>query len=122
MEIKTETLHGRTVSYAEAGAGPVLLLVHGMGGSSENWRAVIEPLARDHTVIVPDLPGHGLSAPGGGITPWAGSPRGSAIFSSCSAMSGPRSSGTRSGAESRCSSPTNFQRSSNVWSWSPAGA
>jgi pimeloyl-ACP methyl ester carboxylesterase len=66
MEVKTETLHGRRVSYAEAGEGPVLLLIHGMGGSSENWGEVIEPLARDHTVIVPDLPGHGQSAPGGG--------------------------------------------------------
>jgi pimeloyl-ACP methyl ester carboxylesterase len=65
MEVKKETLHGRTVSYAEAGAGPVLLLIHGMGGSSENWRAVIEPLARNHTVIVPNLPGHGGSSPGG---------------------------------------------------------
>src|SRR3954470_18492788 len=65
MEVKTETLHGRTVSYAEAGTGPVLLLVHGMGGSAENWRAVIEPLARNHTVIVPNLPGHGGSTPGG---------------------------------------------------------
>jgi pimeloyl-ACP methyl ester carboxylesterase len=65
MEIKKEILHGRTVSYAEAGTGPVLLLIHGMGGSSENWREVIEPLARDHTVIVPDLPGHGASSPGG---------------------------------------------------------
>ncbi|HWM55359.1 MAG TPA: alpha/beta fold hydrolase [Solirubrobacterales bacterium] len=66
MDAKTETLHGRSVSYLEAGAGPVLLLVHGMGGSSENWQAVIGPLARDHTVIAPDLPGHGRSAPGGG--------------------------------------------------------
>jgi pimeloyl-ACP methyl ester carboxylesterase len=65
MEIKKATLHGRTVSYAESGLGPVLLLIHGMGGSSENWRAVIEPLARDHTVIVPNLPGHGGSSPGG---------------------------------------------------------
>src|SRR3954471_14250771 len=66
MEVKTETLHGRTVSYAEAGSGPVLLLIHGMGGSSENWQSVIEPLAREHTVIAPDLPGHGLSAGGSG--------------------------------------------------------
>jgi len=65
MEVKTETLHGRSLSYAEAGAGPVLLLVHGLGGSSENWRAVIEPLSREHTVIVPDFPGHGRSGPGG---------------------------------------------------------
>jgi pimeloyl-ACP methyl ester carboxylesterase len=65
MEVKQETLHGRTVNYVEAGSGPVLLLIHGMGGSSENWRAVIEPLARDHTVVVPNLPGHGGSLPGG---------------------------------------------------------
>jgi pimeloyl-ACP methyl ester carboxylesterase len=65
MELKKEILHGRTVTYAESGAGPVLLLIHGMGGSSDNWRAVIEPLVRDHTVIVPNLPGHGGSSPGG---------------------------------------------------------
>lgn len=66
MEVKAEILHGRAVSYVEAGDGPVLLLIHGMGGSSENWRAVIEPLARNHTVIVPNLPGHGESGPSGG--------------------------------------------------------
>jgi pimeloyl-ACP methyl ester carboxylesterase len=66
MEIKTVTLHGRSVTYAEAGTGPVLLLIHGMAGNFENWQAVIEPLARGHTVIAPDLPGHGESAPGGG--------------------------------------------------------
>jgi hypothetical protein len=31
MEPRTAMLHGRPVTYAEAGAGPVLLLVHGMG-------------------------------------------------------------------------------------------
>jgi pimeloyl-ACP methyl ester carboxylesterase len=66
MEVKTETLHGRPMTYAEAGKGPVLLLIHGMGGNFENWQEVIEPLARKHTVIAPDLPGHGESAPGGG--------------------------------------------------------
>jgi pimeloyl-ACP methyl ester carboxylesterase len=65
-EAKAVTLHGRSVSYVAAGEGPVLLLVHGMAGASENWRSVIEPLARAHTVIAPDFPGHGESAPGGG--------------------------------------------------------
>jgi pimeloyl-ACP methyl ester carboxylesterase len=60
------TLHGRSVTYVEAGEGPVLLLIHGMAGTCANWREVIGPLARDHTVIAPDLPGHGESAPGGG--------------------------------------------------------
>jgi pimeloyl-ACP methyl ester carboxylesterase len=66
MEAKTVTLHGRAVTYAEAGSGPVLLLIHGIAGTYENWQAVVEPLARGHTVLAPDLPGHGMSAPGGG--------------------------------------------------------
>jgi len=66
VEVKSETLHGRSVNFTEAGSGPVLLLVHGMGGTFANWQEVIEPLARTHTVIAPDLPGHGASAPGGG--------------------------------------------------------
>ncbi len=66
METRTITLHGRPLTYAQAGSGPVLLLIHGMAGNFENWRAVIEPLARHHTVIAPDLPGHGTSAPGAG--------------------------------------------------------
>jgi len=63
VEPKTLTLHGRTVTYAEVGSGPVLLLIHGMAGTYENWQAVIGLLARHHTVIAPDLPGHGASAP-----------------------------------------------------------
>ena len=63
---RTASVHGREITYAELGSGPVLLLVHGMAGSSENWTHVIELLARNHTVIAPDLPGHGGSAPGGG--------------------------------------------------------
>jgi pimeloyl-ACP methyl ester carboxylesterase len=66
LEVKTETLHGRSVTYAEAGEGPVLLLIHGMGGTLENWQEVVEPLSRHHKVIAPDLPGHGASGPGGG--------------------------------------------------------
>ena len=66
IERREIMLHGRPLSYAQAGSGPVLLLIHGMGGTFENWQAVIEPLAREHTVVAPDLPGHGTSAPGGG--------------------------------------------------------
>jgi pimeloyl-ACP methyl ester carboxylesterase len=66
MERKTVSLHGHAVTYAEAGSGPLLLLIHGMAGTHESWQAVIEPLAREHTVIALDLPGHGASAPGGG--------------------------------------------------------
>ena len=63
---QTLSLHGRPVSYVEVGTGPVLLLIHGIAGRLENWQEVVEPLARHHTVIAPDLPGHGASAPGAG--------------------------------------------------------
>lgn len=59
-------VHGRPMNLIEAGSGPVLLLIHGMAGTCANWESVIEPLAIDHTVIAPDFPGHGASAPGGG--------------------------------------------------------
>ena len=59
-------VHGRPMNFIEAGSGPVLLLIHGMAGTCANWESVIEPLAIDRTVIAPDFPGHGASAPGGG--------------------------------------------------------
>jgi pimeloyl-ACP methyl ester carboxylesterase len=44
---QTVTLHGHSVTYVQKGAGPVFLLVHGMAGSLETWRSVIDPLARN---------------------------------------------------------------------------
>jgi pimeloyl-ACP methyl ester carboxylesterase len=55
-------LHGRRVIYRVAGSGPPVVLIHGMLNSSSHWRAVALNLARDHTVIAPDLIGHGDSA------------------------------------------------------------
>ena len=66
LKAKVAMLHGRPVNYVEVGAGPVLLLVHGMGGGYDIWREVLEPLARRYTVVAPDLPGHGASAPSSG--------------------------------------------------------
>lgn len=41
-----------------AGAGPVLLLLHGTGASLHSWAGLVPALAATHTVVVPDLPGH----------------------------------------------------------------
>jgi pimeloyl-ACP methyl ester carboxylesterase len=49
------------VHYRELGDGPALLLIHGLMTSSYSWRYVAERLARRHRVIMPDLPGAGLS-------------------------------------------------------------
>jgi pimeloyl-ACP methyl ester carboxylesterase len=43
------------------GAGPPLLLVHGLMTSSYSWRYVLEPLGRRFTCYAPDLPGNGRS-------------------------------------------------------------
>jgi pimeloyl-ACP methyl ester carboxylesterase len=55
-------LHGRRVIYRIAGSGPPIVLIHGMLNSSSHWQSVALNLARDHTVIAPDLIGHGDSA------------------------------------------------------------
>ncbi len=55
-------LHGHRVVYRCAGSGPVVLLVHGMAGSSDMWLGVMPALAESFTVIAPDLLGHGESA------------------------------------------------------------
>jgi pimeloyl-ACP methyl ester carboxylesterase len=55
-------IHGHDVAYKAAGEGPALVLVHGMAGSSATWARVMPDLARNHTVIAPDLLGHGESA------------------------------------------------------------
>ena len=60
-ELKYLELHGDRVAYRDAGSGETLLLIHGMAGSSETWRAVIPQLAKKYRVIAPDLLGHGQS-------------------------------------------------------------
>ena len=59
------TLHGHQIAYVQRGSGPVLLLIHGMAGSLDTWRAVIDPLSAHATVLAVDLPGHGDSEAGG---------------------------------------------------------
>ncbi len=61
-ELKHLDLHGERLAYVDEGSGEVLLLLHGMAGSSQTWRSVIGPLSRRYRVVAPDLPGHGESA------------------------------------------------------------
>jgi pimeloyl-ACP methyl ester carboxylesterase len=55
-------IHGHDVAYRAAGQGPVIVLIHGIAGSFHTWEHVLPSLARNHTVIAPDLLGHGESA------------------------------------------------------------
>src|SRR5262245_8710749 len=46
---------------AAFGQGPTVVLVHGLGSRDEHWLPVARLLARDHRVVMVDLPGHGAS-------------------------------------------------------------
>jgi pimeloyl-ACP methyl ester carboxylesterase len=57
------TAYGHRVCFKVAGdSGPVLLLIHGITGSSAHWEPIMPLLAERFTVIAPDLLGHGESA------------------------------------------------------------
>jgi 3-oxoadipate enol-lactonase len=48
------------------GAGPTVVLLHGAGDNAGTWFKVAPALGRTHALIVPDLAGHGASAPKSG--------------------------------------------------------
>ena len=60
-DLQFVTIHGHRRAYVRAGAGPVVLLLHGLGCDHTTWDPVIESLSRRYTVIAPDLLGHGES-------------------------------------------------------------
>ena len=62
MRLRELVIHDRPVAVRSAGTGPVLLLIHGMAGSSLTWRHVAPALSQRFTVVAPDLLGHGASA------------------------------------------------------------
>jgi pimeloyl-ACP methyl ester carboxylesterase len=55
-------LHGHRVCFRLDGDGPLVVLIHGITGRSSQWVPVIEELRSDHTLLAPDLLGHGESA------------------------------------------------------------
>jgi pimeloyl-ACP methyl ester carboxylesterase len=53
-------IHGHRLAYRTAGdRGPVLILLHGMAGSSRTWEPALARLGARFRVVAPDLPGHG---------------------------------------------------------------
>ena len=60
--------NGTTIHVRSGGTGPAVVLLHGYGETGDMWVPLAAELARDHTVVVPDLRGMGLSAkPAGGF-------------------------------------------------------
>jgi len=59
--------NGTSLHVRIGGAGPAVVLLHGYGETGDMWAPLAEKLAKDRTVIAPDLRGMGLSArPAGG--------------------------------------------------------
>ena len=58
---KEVVVFGTKIHYVEAGSGPVVILLHGLGGSTQNWALNISVLAQKFHVIVPDQIGFGKS-------------------------------------------------------------
>src|ERR1700754_1038093 len=61
-DIKFIDLHGERIAVRDEGEGEALLLIHGMAGTSDTWRAILPQLAKKYRVIAPDLLGHGRSS------------------------------------------------------------
>jgi pimeloyl-ACP methyl ester carboxylesterase len=54
--------NGTTLYVRVGGQGPAVVMLHGFGDTGDMWAPLAAELVRDHTVIVPDLRGMGLSA------------------------------------------------------------
>jgi len=59
QEINT---NGTTLHVRVGGKGPAVVMLHGFGDTGDMWAPVAKVLMKDHTVVVPDLRGMGLSA------------------------------------------------------------
>ena len=55
--------NGATLHVRVGGHGPAVVLLHGYGETGDMWAPLAADLARDHTVIAPDLRGNGALLP-----------------------------------------------------------
>lgn len=55
-----------TQSAWTAGSGPTLVLLHGAGDSAATWSSIVKTFTPRYRVVIPDLAGHGMSAPAEG--------------------------------------------------------
>jgi pimeloyl-ACP methyl ester carboxylesterase len=59
--LKEAVVFGQKIQYVDAGSGPVVVLLHGLGGNSSNWAFNIAALSQKYRVIAPDQIGFGRS-------------------------------------------------------------
>ncbi len=72
FKTKTIPANGTQIHVRVGGQGPAVILIHGFGDTGDMWARLGVDLARDHTVVVPDLRGMGLSdKPDKGYDKWS---------------------------------------------------
>src|SRR5215208_3389615 len=96
---------GAPILYEKMGGGEPLLLVHGLMATGEIFGPVIDAFARRHTVVVPDLRGHGRSMHLEGPLTVEQHVRDLIRVETILTSWGRMSSATRKGARSPCRSP-----------------
>ena len=62
FKVQDIAVDGATIHTRVGGRGAVVLLLHGFGDTGDMWSPLAARLASDHTVVVPDLRGMGLSS------------------------------------------------------------
>jgi pimeloyl-ACP methyl ester carboxylesterase len=62
MRIDSIVSNGATIYTRVGGEGPAVLFLHGFGDTGDMWAPVAKALIKDHTIVVPDLRGMGLSS------------------------------------------------------------
>jgi pimeloyl-ACP methyl ester carboxylesterase len=62
FHVQDVAANGTTIHVRVGGHGPAVVLIHGFGDSGDMWAPLAARLVKDHTVVVPDLRGMGLSA------------------------------------------------------------
>ena len=58
---RTVPAHAVDTFYLEAGDGPAVVLLHGLGATNSSMLPTLAELSHDHRVLAPDLPGFGES-------------------------------------------------------------
>ena len=62
FRVKDIATDGAVIHVRVGGSGPAVLMLHGFGDTGDMWAPLAAIMVKDHTVIVPDLRGMGLSS------------------------------------------------------------
>jgi pimeloyl-ACP methyl ester carboxylesterase len=88
VRARSVQIDGGRVLVAELGSGPPVALIHGLGGTFRYWLESARHLARDHRVLIPDVPGFGGSAPA--AHPFSLAAAGERMLAACEALGAAR--------------------------------